>query len=200
MTQRQLQLLCAFRIKIGIDLNSEVTCAGREDATASSCNRGTAHSLSADAKVASQGLFGFGDQAVNGSANPSRLAIHFEKLQSPPERAGQTLDEGRARELDTAADYDHFNLVAGQPGERFGRAKPGIADHQHIRYRTGLEAAFPLLPAKDLCSTTGDHSIECICIKANSCVGEFDFIEQITGGGQRRIATQHHGIKRMNEV
>jgi len=34
MTQRQLQLLCAFRIKIGIELSWEVSCAAREDATA----------------------------------------------------------------------------------------------------------------------------------------------------------------------
>jgi hypothetical protein len=60
-----------------------------------------------------------------------------------PERAGRrSMRDGPASWIRPPT-YDQFNLVAGQLGERFGRAKPGIADHQHIRYRTRLEAAFP---------------------------------------------------------
>jgi hypothetical protein len=57
---RQLQWLWTFRIKIGMDVSSDASWTGREDATPSSCSRGTTHSLSAHTKIASQDLFGIG--------------------------------------------------------------------------------------------------------------------------------------------
>jgi hypothetical protein len=57
MMQRQLQLLWTFKMRIGMDVSPEA----RDGAASSSWSRGTTHSLSADAKIAAQKLFGLRD-------------------------------------------------------------------------------------------------------------------------------------------
>ncbi len=70
---------------------------------------------------------------------------------------------------------------------------------KHICDRTGPEAAFSPAQAKDICRPIGHHGIERVGIEANLRVSKSDFIEQIAGGGERRIAAQDRGVERMDE-
>src|ERR1700688_1888390 len=90
MIQRQLQLLWTLSTRIGIDASTEVVCGATNS---SSCSRGTAHSLSADAEVTSQDLFGIRNQLANRSAYPSKQTIDLERLQPVRERSGQALKQ-----------------------------------------------------------------------------------------------------------
>lgn len=98
--------------------------------------------------------------------------------------------EGRAGELDSTGEDDQLNLVEGKLGDGFGRGEAFIFYDDKVGHRPGPEVPFSIAQTQNICRPRCDHLIECIGIEADLVAGKTDFVEQITGSGERRIASQ----------
>jgi hypothetical protein len=184
-------------MRIGMCARAEASSP--DNATLSSCTRGTTHSLSADRKIASQNRFGLRDELFHRGANPPPLALHLEKLQSVPEFAGKALKERWGYQFNPAGKHDQFDLCHVQLRQPLSWTQPAIADHQHIRNGTRLELTFSSPQAQDICRAIGHHVIDLGGVKANVCSRKANLIQQVTGCSQRRVAAQRHLVERSNE-
>jgi hypothetical protein len=180
MIQRQLQWLWTFKIKIGMD--------------ASSCGKGTTHSLSADTKIASQDALGASQQLIDARAYPSFVAAYLQQMQALPQRDGETFEEGLAGELNAPTNDHQLNVCHAQLSERFGGAEPYVADRNDICDGARPNPPFSLAEAKNISRAVSHHGVNGVGVEANLLMGEANLIQQVARGGERRIAAQRHVI------
>src|ERR1700733_15060281 len=178
MTQRQLQLLCTFRMRIGMCVSAEASSPDAE--TLSSCIRGMTHSLSADRKITAQNPFGLRDELFHRGAYPPPLTLHLEELQSVLESIGKTLEEGWACQHNPAGKHDQLNLCHVQLPQHLSWTQPAIADHQYIRNGTRRELTFSSPQAQYICRTIGDHVIDRRVVQAKVGPRKTNLIQQVT--------------------
>ena len=83
--------------------------------------------------------------------------------------------------------------------DRFCWSESFVLDGDQIRYGAGTDAPFSVTQTKNICRSGCDHLIQGIGSEADLVASEVDFVEQIAGGGERRVAAQDDGVERFDQ-
>src|SRR5947207_6044859 len=151
------------------------------------------HLLSAEPNIPSHYFFCFGEEVVDGSAEPALMAIDADGLHAGLERIRQAVVNRRARKLDSTGENDEFDLVEGELSERFGGSESLVSHRDEIRHDAGANVPFSIAETKNVCRSGCDHLVKRIGSEADFVASEVDLVEQIAGGGEGGVAAQDDG-------
>ena len=198
ITHRQLHRLCAFKIRIGSSVRICLAVLAELE-TGASVVSDTLHPLSANLNWASQRADRFLEQLRHRSAQPDSLAVHFQGFQTLAQLLGHTVQNRIARKPHLATENNELDVMGGEVGQNFSGIAALIADGNQIGDAIKLDGALAIPHAKYPSRSGVDHFVNPFG-GDTCCAGKADIVKQISGRGERGVASEYQIVNRGEEI